>query len=102
PIQPRIDDHLDLPTKRTKAGALVERERGGMIEGAGMQPEPLDRVRPCDVNCAVHQPAAGAGSDEFSGESERNYFALPGFTKIHFEQALVASFMGERVDLHRR
>ena len=29
-------------------------------------------------------------------------FALPGFTKIHFEQALVASFMGERVDLHRR
>src|SRR5215218_7412955 len=92
-IEPRIVDHLDLPPERTKARALVEGERGGMIEGAGMQPEPRERLRPRDLLRAVHQPAAGAGADEFFGKPERNDLALSGLAKIHLEQAFIASLM---------
>jgi len=35
-VEPWIVLHLDLPPERTEAGALIERQRGRMIEGAGV------------------------------------------------------------------
>ena len=90
PIEPRIVDHFDLPPEWTKARALVEGQRGGVIEGAGVQPDAFDRPRPRELQRAVHQPAAGAGSDQFFGDAEKADFALAGLAKIQFEQAFVA------------
>src|SRR5207249_9489600 len=39
PVEARIVRHLDLPPERSKARALIERQRGGVIEGAGMHPD---------------------------------------------------------------
>ena len=36
---------LDRPRVGAKARALVERHRARMVEGAGMDPEPADRLR---------------------------------------------------------
>src|SRR5690348_15803540 len=42
--QPRVVSHLDLPSERAKAGALIERKCFGVIERAGVKPDPVDRV----------------------------------------------------------
>jgi hypothetical protein len=101
-VQPRIIHHLDLPPAGAKARTLVEGERGGMVEGAGVQPEPIDLMRPGDLKRAVHQPAAGAAAAEFCGDAEHPDLALAGLGKIQFEQALVAAVIDQRVDFELR
>lgn len=41
-IKPRIVRHLDLAAEGAEAGALVEGDGGGMVEGAGVQPDAVE------------------------------------------------------------
>src|SRR4051812_16545914 len=88
-VDARIVLDLDLPMKRAKAGAQIERHRAGMIMRAGMQPEPRDRARPRKLQRAIHQPAAGAAADELCTHTEEHDFAVPGLAKVELQQAFV-------------
>src|SRR5689334_2842397 len=101
-VEARIVGDLDLPPERAKAGALVERQRGRMIEAAGVQPEPLDRPRPRKLERAVHQEAADAGADEFCRDTEHADLAGVRLTEIELEQAFVAVVGDEGVGFDQR
>src|SRR6266404_2796266 len=77
-IKPRIVLDLDLPPEGAKAGALIERHCTRMIVSAGVQPDPRDRPRPCKLQRAVHQPAAGAAADQICRDAKEGEFALAG------------------------
>src|SRR5262245_56945967 len=94
-VEARIVGDLDLPPKRAETGALVERQRGGMIEGAGVQPQPLDRPRPRKRQRVVHQPVPGAGADELWGDAEHADLADLKLAEVEFEQAFVATVSHE-------
>ena len=101
-VEARIVLHLDLPPERAKARALVERERGRMIKGAGMHPDPRDRPRPRQLQRAAHQKSPGAAADQFCGDAEEGEFALAGLAEIEFKQTLVASVLHQRIDFDQR
>src|SRR5882757_10231603 len=87
---PRIIRHLDLPPERVESRALVECDRGRMVEGAGVQPDAADLARPGDLERAVHQDASRASADQFCGDAEINQLAVSALAEIEFEQAFVA------------
>src|SRR5207245_933001 len=89
-VKARVVSDFDLATERTKTRALIERQRGGMIERAGVHPDTVDRLRPCQFQRAVHQPAPGAAADQFCGHAEEGQLALTDLPKIQFKQSLVA------------
>src|SRR6185295_9869970 len=101
-VEPRIIRHLDLSPERTKTRTLVEGQRGRVIEGAGVQPDAFDRPRPRDVKRTVHQPAAGARSDQFCRHAEHADFALARPAKIQFEQSFVTPIIDQRIDFELR
>src|SRR5882672_9741579 len=96
-VEARIVLDLDLPPEGAKAKALIEGDRARMIVGAGVQPDPRDRPRPCKLQRAVHQPAAGAAADQFCSDAEKYDLALSRFAKIQLQQAFVAAVMRQRV-----
>ena len=53
-VETWIVHDFDLPAERAKAGAPVERKRGRMIEGAGVQPDAFHLARPRKLERAVH------------------------------------------------
>jgi hypothetical protein len=73
-----------------------------MVEGAGVQPEPLDRPRPCEIKRVLHQPTAGTSADEFCGDAERPDFASRRLAEIQFEQPLVGTVGDQRISLDQR
>src|SRR4051794_11962321 len=73
-----------------------------MIEGAGVQPEELDRPRPCERQRMVHEPAASAGADESCGDAEHADLAGPAFAKIQLQQSFIAPVRDERMRLDQR
>ncbi len=101
-VEARIILHLDLPPESAEAGALVERQCGRMIEGAGVQLEAIDRPRPRKLQRVVHQPAAGTGADKFWGDAEHADLARTGLTEIQFEQPLVTAVCDQRMCFDQR
>src|SRR5690242_13458592 len=70
-----------------KPGALVERQRTGMVEGAGVYPEPLDRARPRALDRGVEQKAAEAAADEVGDQPKIAQFGFAGGGRVEFEIA---------------
>src|SRR6478735_8463849 len=101
-IKPWIVFDLDLPAEGAETATLIERDRARVIVGAGVQPEPRDWTRPGKLQCAVHQPAAGAAADQLFGDAEEDDFAVAGFAKIQLQQALAAPLMLQSMDFHQR
>src|SRR5438067_10226046 len=96
-VEARVVGDFDLPPERTKTGALVERQRSRMIEGAGVQPETRDVARPRKLQRAVHQPTAGAAADELCGNAEHADLANCGPAEVELEQAFVTAISDERM-----
>lgn len=98
----RIVDDLDLAAERPEAGALVERERRRMIEGAGVHPDPRHWLRPGARQRLGHQPAPGAAADQRRGNAEERQFAIAGRPEVELEQPRIHAAALQRIDLDLR
>jgi hypothetical protein len=97
-VEARVIRDLDLPPARLKTRALIETERGRMIERTGVKPDAADRLRPCARECAIHQKARGAAADQVCRDAEEDNLALTALPEIKLEQPFVAAIMHQRMD----
>src|SRR3954470_1673547 len=93
PIKPRIIGDFDLPPKGAESGPPVKRQRGRMIESAGVHPQPADRPRPRQLKRAIHQPAAGTRAYQLRGYAKEGELALAWGSKIQLKQTFVAAVL---------
>ena len=63
PAQPRVVGDLDRELERLETRLQVERHRGRMVEGAGVEPHPPGPVAEGSLQRPVHQEARRAGAD---------------------------------------
>src|SRR3954452_18422082 len=93
PIKPRIIHDFDLPPKGAESGPLVKRQRGRMIESAGVHPQPADRPRPRQLKRAIHQPMARAAAYQLRGYAEEGELALAWCSYLQLKQSFVAAVL---------
>src|SRR5947209_14290485 len=88
PVGPRSDlsaDHLFLVQIETSVAVIGQ--RGGMIQRAGMQPEPAGLVAPGLVHRPLEEPFAQTLPDEFGHQTELGQFDLAGDPPVQFGKA---------------
>jgi hypothetical protein len=95
----RIIGDEDLAPEGAKAGAHIEIERAGIVEGAGVQPQARDRCLPRAGDGVMHQEAPGAAPDELGREGETGELAVLRYAKIKLAEPHVVRAAGKRVDL---
>src|SRR5438046_2750374 len=88
-VEPWVGSDLDLTAIGTEASALVEGQRAGMIEAAGMKPESRQRLCPSALQRAVHQQAGGAGANQLRGHAKQHQLAIVLLAEVELQQALV-------------
>ena len=98
-IEPGVVGNLDLASIGSEAGADVELDGSGMVEGAGVEPKPADGAGPSEFQSLVHEPASGTLADHFTGEADECDFAFVFGTVVEFEEALGLAVDDEFVGL---
>src|SRR3546814_19812977 len=100
----RIAVNLDHDRVGPEAGALVEAERSGMVEAAGMHPETLDRPGPGQLDRPLHEEPPGSRSDRLRHHAEEGDLAFAWLAEIQLQPAdvLVRTGLPQPVTLDTR
>src|SRR3954451_25054958 len=102
PIKPRIIHDFDLSAKGAESGPLVKRQRGRMIESAGVHPQPADRPGPRRLKAAINQQMARPAAYQLRGYAEEGELALAWGSEIQLKQTFVAAVLHQCIYVHQR
>ena len=105
PSSARVGETLDRALVRRETGADVGRQRGRMIERAGVDVDAADAVAPGPAHRFGKQPAAVALAGQFRDEPDEGELALAGLAIIELEHADVRPALvndGKQVDRRDR
>ena len=101
-MQPRIVRNFDRVFPRDEPARQIERYRGRMIEGAGVQPDAPDIGRPRPLQHLLHEKAAGARARRLVDNAEHGDLDFTGHGKAQFGKADRLFRVLEHVDLDCR
>ena len=82
-----ISHDLDLLPNGRETAATIEGQGLRAVEGAGMDVEPGNRMRPCRVDRMIHQKPSCAAADQGFGQAEKGQFTLISDADIQFHQS---------------
>lgn len=97
--EPGVWGDFDTPAVGHKAGALVEGERLGMVQRAGVEEEAGGVVGPCLALRVDHEGMPGALADKVGGHTEERDFDVGEGPAVEFQDALIAVVRTEEEDV---